>query len=190
MKSLFLSLTAFGIALAAIADNPKKPNLIRAQSKKILVAYYSWSGNTRTLAQQIQTATGADLFEIKPVKDYPTDFDACTKQADKEIKSNFHPELMAMPTNIESYDIVFVGSPNWWGTIAPPVAAFLTKANLQGKTIVPFCTHGSGGIQHVLTDIVKLAPKSNALNGIGIAGDAINSAKPNVDKWLQELKLQ
>jgi flavodoxin len=84
--------------------------------QKILVVYYSWSGNTRAVAQQIQSLTEADIFEIKPVKPYPENYSECVKQARKEIDDNYKPKITGTVENIAQYDVIFVGSPNWWST--------------------------------------------------------------------------
>jgi flavodoxin len=157
--------------------------------KKILVAYFSWSGNTRTVAQQIQSLTDADIFEIKPAKPYPEDYNECVTQAKKEIDEGYKPELNGRAENISQYDIIFVGSPNWWGTIAPPVATFLTSYNFSGKTIIPFCTHGSGRQANLFKDIAKLTPNSTAKKGFAVDGSTARRAKPDVKKWLQELEI-
>ena len=109
--------------------------------KKMLVAYFSHSGNTRTVAEQIREATGADIFEIEPAAAYPTNYQAVVDQAKKEVNSGFKPALKSKPENLGKYDIIFVGSPCWWYTIAPPVATFLSSYDLSGKTIAPFMTH-------------------------------------------------
>ena len=104
---------------------------IPAQKKgideKILVVYFSHSGNTRTVAEQITRSTGADLFEIQPQEAYPTDYHSVVDQAKKEINTNHRPALKNDVQDFDKYDIIFVGSPNWWSTIAPPVATFLER---------------------------------------------------------------
>jgi flavodoxin len=157
--------------------------------QKILVVYYSWSGNTRAVAQQIQSLTEADIFEIKPVKPYPEDYNECVKQARKEIDDGYKPELSGMVENIAQYDIIFVGSPNWWSTIAPPVATFLSQNDLSGKTIIPFCTHGGGRQANLFKDIAKLCPHSTTKKGFVVDGSTARRAKPEVKKWLQELEI-
>lgn len=121
---------------------------IPAQKKgideKILVVYFSHSGNTRTVAEQITRSTGADLFEIQPQEAYPTDYHSVVNQAKKEINTNHRPALKNDVQDFDKYDIIFIGSPNWWSTIAPPVATFLERHDFSGKTIVPFMTHGGG----------------------------------------------
>jgi flavodoxin len=160
-----------------------------SKPSKILVVYYSWGGNTRAVAQQIQSLTDADIFEIKPAKPYPEDYNECVTQAKKEIDEGYKPELNGKAENISQYDIVFVGSPNWWGTIAPPVATFLTSYDLSGKTIIPFCTHGGGRQANLFKNIAKLCPNSTAKKGFVVDGTTARRAKPDVKKWLQELEI-
>ena len=166
------------------------PRAEAAQGKKILIAYYSWSGNTRAMASHIKTATGGDIFEIVPVKPYPSVYRECTDQAKKEINAGFKPELKTKLPDLKAYDAVFVGSPCWWGTIAPPVATFLTKADLAGKTVVPFMTHEGSGMGHSESDIKKLCPKSTVKDGLPIRGGSVSGAANDVAKWVKELGLQ
>ena len=121
--------------------------------KKVLVVYYSYSGNTEAVAKQIAQAAGGTLFEITTSHQYPEAYNAMTSQAKKEIQAGFKPELTSKPENWEDYDMVFVGSPNWWGTYAPAVAAFLAAYDFKGKTVVPFFTHGGGGMQNCERDM-------------------------------------
>ncbi|HOQ51880.1 MAG TPA: flavodoxin, partial [Candidatus Atribacteria bacterium] len=111
----------------------------------ILIAYYSRSGNTRKLAQLIHQKVGGTVHEIQPEIPYPASYNATVEQAKKEIQAGFRPPLKTKIEHIEAYDTIFLGSPNWWSTIAPPVATFLEENDLSGKTIIPFCTHGGGG---------------------------------------------
>ena len=156
---------------------------------KILVVYYSWSGNTRAVAQQIQSLTEADIFEIKTVKPYPEDYNECVKQAKKEINEGYQPAIIGKVENLSQYDVIFVGSPNWWSTIAPPVATFLTSYNFAGKTVIPFCTHGGGRQANLFRDIAKLCPDATLKKGFVVDGVTARRAKPDVKKWLQDLEI-
>ncbi len=158
-------------------------------NKKILVVYYSWSGNTREIATQIKNATDADIFEIVPEKAYPKDYNACVDQAKKEINADYRPPLKSKIDNIQKYDVIFVGSPNWWSTIAPPVATFLSTYKLDGKTIVPFITHEGSRMGRSVSDIKKLCPKSTVLDGLPIRGGSVKNAQADVLKWLREIDM-
>lgn len=166
---------------------------VQAQSssatKKILVVYFSHSGNTKEIANQIKDLTGGDIFEIQPVNAYPSDYQACVDQAKKEINAKYRPALKTRVKNISSYDIIFVGSPCWWSTMAPPVATFLSSYDLSGKTIVPFMTHEGSEMGRTVSDIKKLCPKSTVTEGLAIRGSDVKHAKGNVMKWLREKKL-
>lgn len=160
-----------------------------SDSGKILVAYFSHSGNTRVIAEQIQSAAGGDIFEIRPVENYPSGYNAVVDQAKKEIDSNYKPALETQLSDIESYDIIFIGSPDWWSTIAPPVASFLSGGNLSGKILIPFITHEGTGMGHSAADIKKLSPGSTILEGLPVRGGSVNRAHDDVIKWLRKIKI-
>jgi flavodoxin len=158
-------------------------------NNKILVTYFSHSGNTREIALQIKEATGADLFEIVPVNPYPTNYDAVVEQAKQELKVDYRPELKSAVSNIASYDVIFVGSPNWWGTITPPVMTFLSTHDFSGKTIVPFITHEGSGLGRSERDVKRSAPGATVLEGQSFRGRDVKYARNDVLKWLREIKL-
>lgn len=158
-------------------------------SKKILVVYFSHSGNTKVIANQIKDLTDGDIFEILPAKAYPSDYQACVDQAKKEINANYKPTLKTKLKNISSYDMIFVGSPCWWATMAPPVATFLSSYDFTGKTIVPFMTHEGSRMGRYASDIKKLCPKAKILEGLPVRGSNVKEAKGNVNKWLREIKV-
>ena len=169
-------------------------NRLNAQSvssdNKILVVYYSWSsnGNTRYMAQQIQEATGADIFEIVPVNAYPSDYHECVEQARVEINNKHKPDIKGTVENFDAYDIIIVGSPNWWNTIAPPVATFLTNYDFKGKTIMPFMTHGSTRMGTTVNDIQELCPSATVTSGLPIQGESVRdeSTLSEIAKWLND----
>jgi flavodoxin len=153
----------------------------------ILVAYFSRSGNTRRIANLIQQQVGGTLYEIQPQVPYPALYNACVEQAKKEIQAGHRPVLQSTVDHIESYDTVFVGSPNWWSTIAPPVATFLSEYDFSRKTIVPFCTHGGGGLGRIARDIARLCPRSTVLSSFEIYGAGRGDAQARMSAWLGEL---
>ncbi len=158
--------------------------MIAESQNKTLVAYYSWSGKTKTIANFIQELTGADIFCIEPLDAYIQDYSACCDQAKEEINRGYHPELKDTVENIEQYDTIYIGTPNWWSTMAPPVATFLASHDLKGKTVIPFCTYGGGGKGHIFTDMNKLCPEVNTLKGFVCSGSIAKSAKNEIKTWL------
>ncbi|WP_320053550.1 flavodoxin [uncultured Acetobacteroides sp.] len=159
------------------------------KSKRVLVAYFSHSGNTRVIAQYIQEISGGDLFEIVPVKQYPTDYNSVVDQAKKEINAGYKPALKSKLASIDRYDVIFIGSPNWWSTIAPPVSTFLSSFNFSGKTIIPFITHEGSRMGRSVIDIKKLCPQSTVLEGYACRGSNVKDAHDEVANWLQKINM-
>ena len=158
-------------------------------NKKILVAYFSYSGNTREIANQIHKRVGGDIFEIQVVKLYPDDYNAVVKQARQELNSGHKPALKTKIENIKSYDLVFIGYPNWCSTVPAPVRVFLSEYDFSGKTIIPFCTHEGSGLGRSATDISKLCPQSTLLDGVAIRGREVKTAQNKVVEWLRKIKI-
>ena len=156
-------------------------------AEHILVVYFSRSGNTRKIANLIHLEVGGTVHEIQPEVPYPNSYNAVVDQAKEEIQAGYRPALRSTLDHVESYDTVFVGSPNWWNTIAPPVATFLSEHDLSGKTIVPFCTHGGGGLGRVGTDITRLCPQSTILSSLEIYGSGGVHAQARVSAWLRKV---
>ncbi len=156
-------------------------------TKKILVAYFSHSGNTREIANQIHTSVNGDIFEIVAVDPYPSGYDEAVEQARKELREEYRPELKTKVENMDSYNVVFVGYPIWWGTVPRPVATFLSEYDFSGKTIIPFCTHEGSGLGRSVEDITKLCPQSTILDGLAVRGSDIKNAKNEVSERLREL---
>lgn len=184
MKQIILILT---VGLSFFGEGIKAQE--NSKPMKILVAYYSYSGNTRTVAKQIQEVTGADLFEIAVNEAYPTDYQQLLDRAKREIHDGVKPVLKEMPENLAEYDVIIVGSPNWWSTIAPPVNSFLSNANLTDKKLAVFVTHGGGGMAKCETEARKVCPQAKTLKGFAVNGSSVNSAAPHVMKWLKEIGL-
>jgi flavodoxin len=149
-------------------------------TKKILVAYYSHTGNTREIANQIHKSVGGDIFEIQTVTTYSDDYEEVKKRARQELGSGYKPALKTKINNIKSYDIVFIGYPIWWGTFAAPVKTFFSEYDFSEKTIVPFCTHGGSGLGRSITDIAALCPHSTILDGLAVWGKDAKTAQNDV----------
>ena len=156
-------------------------------TEQILIAYFSRSGNTKKISKLIRQEIGGTLHEIQPETPYPKPYDAVVDQAKEEIQAGYLPALKTSIDHIESYDIVFVGSPNWWNTIAPPVATFLSTYDLSEKTVVPFCTHGGGGLGRIGRDISKLCSHSTVLDSFEIYGSGTGNVQSQVSAWLRKI---
>ena len=161
----------------------------KSATKKILVAYFSHSGNTREIANQIHENVGGSIFEIVTVNPYPSNYDEVVKQAKQEQESGYKPTLKTKIENIESYDVIFIGYPNWCGTIPRLVAAFLSEYHFSGKTIVPFCTHEGSSLGRSITDSNKLCPQSTMLDCLAVRGRNVKNAQNEVSEWRHELEM-
>lgn len=157
--------------------------------KRILIAYFSWSGNTKKIAEEIQARVGGDMFEIDTAVPYPSDYnETAYGVAKKQHEENILPELKDNG-DVSNYDIVFVGTPAWWYTMAPAVKTFLTENDFTGKTIIPFVTHGGGGGYHIADDMAQIAKGVTVVKNQLVVYDRGNSGtSKEIDKWLAEVK--
>ena len=160
-------------------------------NKKVLVAYFSWSGNTAEAAKYIAKKTGADLFRIERVNPYPIDYQPCTEEAKAEKERGERPAIKSEVKNMEQYDVVLVCVPVWWYTAPMPVFTFLEQYDLSGKTVIPFCTAYSG-TSSTLRDIISATPKSDHRDGICVVtkemdGKGMDRKQGEIDKWLDKL---
>ena len=154
-KTILLTLTTL-FAAAESGDAQTAPN-----DKKVLVAYFSHSGNTRAVAERIAAATGADLFEIVPQKPYPAEYRAVVDQARREIGADYRPALKTDLPDAGRYDVIYIGSPCWWHQPAMVVCTFLEAYDLKDKVIVPFITYGATTyLNESMQKIYKLTPDS------------------------------
>ena len=159
-----------------------------AAEGKTLVAYFSWSGNTASVAKAIAGALGAELFEIKTTKPYPEDYNATLDVAKAEQGRNTRPELSTHVGDMGQYDTIFLGYPNWWGTLPMPIFTFLEEYDFSGKRVIPFVTHGGSSFGRSLGDIRKLAPKANLEEkGLSVRGTSASGAGNQVIAWLEGL---
>ena len=136
-----------------------------------LIVYYSYSGITRRLAEDIALITDGDLRELKPQKPYSFSYNTAVKEVREEIERGYCPTLIQGAETIENAEVIFIGSPNWLKTFAPPVLSFLRAVDLSKKTIIPFCTHGGGGFGRMIEDYKKECKNSIIKDGIALKGD-------------------
>ena len=152
----------------------------------ILIAYFSWGGNTRGIAQEIQRQTEAELFEIELVTPYSTDYNTVLDQAQRDQNAQARPELSVHVEDMDQYDTIILGYPNWWASIPMPIASFLEEYDFSGKTIIPFCSHGGGRFGQSLTAITKLVPDAVLGEGLAISYSGGSSLADDVAEWLTE----
>lgn len=162
------------------------------KGQKVLIAYYSRTGNTREVAGQIHQRIGGDLFEVRTVQAYPAAYRATTDQAKREQQENARPALTAKVADMAGYGVVFVGYPNWWGTLPMGFFTFLEQYDFAGKLIVPFCTHEGSHLGRSVADLRKLCPRATIAEGISLRGGNsgyVSSAdgRNEVAAWLKSL---
>jgi len=177
--SVLLPLAA---GLSASAGPAGAQNL--TPNTKVLVAYFSRTGNTRVIAGQIRRALDADLFEIQPARSYPEDYEATVSQATREREAGYEPPLRTAVPNMSPYDLVFLGFPIWGMTTPPVIRSFLSGHDLSGKTLVPFITHGGYGLGQSLAVVAEHAPKARLLEGFAMQADQERETLTRVTGWL------
>src|SRR5271157_2261 len=169
-------------------------------NSKSLIAYFSRKGNnyvagsianlpignTEVIAKKIQKLTGSDIFQIRTVKSYPEDYTETTNVAREEQRENARPELTEIVSNMDSYDVIYIGYPNWYGTMPMAVFTFLESYDFSGKTIIPYCTHEGSGMGSSERDIKKLCPNAKVLSGLAIRGGSVDRADKDVANWLKK----
>ena len=175
-------IAAFGLGCSkeAEASGTTDTNKVVVSAGKMAVVYFSWSpdGNTRFAAETIAKKAGAALFEIKAEAPYNSDFHKCCDEAKPECYGKkLRPIKPIEGLDLAKYDVVFVGTPDWWGTMAPPVRTWVTqnKDALKGKTVCLFQTHGGGGMQSLGRDFAALLPESTVLEPKAFSGSSIKS---------------
>lgn len=154
-----------------------------------LVAYFSWSGNTRGMAELIAQETGGDLFEIATVNPYTDDYNELLDIAQQEQSEDARPELNEQVENWDSYDTVFVGYPNWWSDAPMAVYTFLESYDFTGKTLIPFNTSASGGFGRSLSGIEESAPGATVLEGLALTESELGEEQARITSWLEGLAL-
>lgn len=169
-----------GTVAAIGAANPEPAN----EGSDVLIAYFSWGGNTRGIAEEIASQTGFDLFEITCATPYSNDYSTVLEQAQADQNVQARPELAARVENMEQYSTIILGYPNWWASIPMPIASFLEAYDFTGKTILPFCSHGGGRFGQSLTAISKLAPNAALLDGLAISYSGGQGLSNDIAQWL------
>ena len=185
------------------------------RDNNILIAYFTWAdntvvedpssvdvdattsasvlapGNAAKLASWIQQEVGGDLHSIVVEEPYSSDYDECLDRAADEKAENARPALASHVDNMEDYDIVFLGFPNWWYTLPMPVLTFVEEYDWSGKTVVPFVTHGTGGLSSTIRDLTAALPEDvTILDPIGVYRPEVDDSQPAVQAWIVGLDLE
>ena len=168
---------------SSVGDRGNYTDVDAASSASVLAP-----GNTAQMAQWIQETVGGDLFPIVVSDSYPDNYDACMDRAADEKAENARPELKNHLANMEDYDVIFLGFPNWWYTAPMAIFSFLEEYDFSGKTVVPFCAHGTGGVAASVRDITAALPGScRILETFDVYRADMSSARPKLEQWLQDL---
>ena len=192
---------------ASTEQQPEEPS--NAQESGVLVAYFSWAdnavidgevdavaspsvtapGNVQQLAQWVSERTGGDLFSIQVTEPYSSDWDACLERANQERAEDARPELTASVEQLERYDTVFLGYPNWWYGVPMALLSFLEENDLSDKQVYLFCSHGTGGLASSVEQIDEALPDSTALseNVFDVYEEDAASSQQDILAWLEEL---
>lgn len=167
------------VAMCAASCGTKK------EEPKTLVLYYSLTGTTQTVAEEIANRLGADMEEITCVDPYDTNFQACIQRCLQEREAGTVVEINPVKADLSQYDVIFIGYPVWFGTYAPPIATFLANNDLGGKRIVPFCTFGSGGLESSVKDMTAAQPDADVARGYGVRAARLKTMPFEVDQFLK-----
>jgi flavodoxin len=175
---------ALGISCSG-ADTQSKSTELNG-SQKVLVVYYTRTGNTKQMADTIHGLAGGDCIELKTVAPYPSSYDAILEQARREINSGYKPPL-ATSVDINAYGVIFIGYPIWHGTAPPPVISFLSEYDFSGKTVIPFCTSGSSSGDTSFRNVERICSQANVLEGLQIRGASVGSSNSVIIGWLRRI---
>ncbi|MBQ6512435.1 flavodoxin [Methanobrevibacter sp.] len=143
-------------------------------------------GNTEVIAEYIQEFTSADLFKVESEVDYPEDYMKCIDVAKKELEDDARPEIKESLDDISDYETIYIGFPNWWGTLPMPMWTQLEKLDFTGKTVKPFVTHEGSGFGKSLNDLDRLCSGAEIKKGISIPGANVYEAKDKVNLWIND----
>lgn len=168
---------------------------------KTMIVYYSrtgenyWNGsiknlekgNTETVAEMVADMTGGDLFEVETVKTYPEDYYQCIDEAKAELQRGDRPEVKAYADDLEDYDTIYVGYPNWWGTMPMVMFTFLEHYDLSGKRIITFCTNEGSGMGGSERDLKKICKGAKVEKGLSIHGAEAAQSRSKVEAWVRKM---
>ena len=178
------------VAYFSYAENAALPDDVDASASASIQPWNgALTGNTGVVADMIAQATGADLFSIRTVEQYPDTYDATLDQGRQEQSDGARPERATHLENLDSYDTIFLGFPNWWGDMPMAVYTFLDEVDLSGKTVIPFVTSGGSGFSNTISTIQQMEPQATVQEGLSIGASSATGAQQQVESWLSELGL-
>lgn len=157
------------------------------EAGNVLIVYFSQTGNTETVANIIHDNVGGDIVKLETTEAYPSDYDELVDYAHQEQQEDARPELSTVIENIEQYDTIFLGYPNWWGDMPMAIYTFLDTYDLSGKTIAPFITHGGSGLSGTPENIQEEELNASVTEGLAIDGDEASDSSEGVVEWLNSL---
>lgn len=170
-------------------NNENNNNDNETDELSTLVVYFSNSGNTEILANFIHNYVGGDIVALEPTVAYPEDYNDLLDVAQEEQQSDARPEFNDLNIDIEDYDTIFIGYPNWWGDMPMIIYTFFDTYDLSGKTIAPFNTSGGSGLSRTVGTIRELEPDATVTDGFTVLGDNVNHAMSDVEEWIDSLNL-
>lgn len=192
-------------------DMNEEKETIESKENNILIAYFTWAentvvenpetvdvdastsasvlppGNAGKMANWIQEITEGEIFKIVNTEMYPSDYDMCLDVAAEEKANDYRPELLTEVENMEKYDVIFLGYPNWWYTAPMAIFSFIESYDLSGKTIILFVTHGTGGLASSVVDVEEALPDSSFLEPIGVYRPEVDDSEDYVKDWVESL---
>lgn len=175
--------------LTETSDSPELEEMSQVTENEVkeLVVYFSWSGNTEGVANEIAAQTGADVFKIVPQTAYSNDYDTVVDLARQEQRDNVRPEIAEAIENLDDYEVIYVGFPNWWGDMPMILYTFFDNYDFSGKTIAPFCTSGGSGLSDTVSEIQSLEPEATVTDGLHIRDNNVEDASESVTDWLKSI---
>ena len=145
-------------------------------------------GNTEKAAEMLADLTGGELYKIQQAQPYSEDYQTCIAEAKADLQRKARPEVLDLPEDLDVYDEIYLGYPNYWGTMPMAVYTFLEHCDLTGKTIHPFCTHEGSGLSRTVQDIQKAAPGAAVTKGLALYGSGVDSARAALEQWVREVE--
>lgn len=172
----------------SVPETTDPNNMTKEEDNSVVLIDGEVLGNTQYVTKVIQENTGADIFRIEPKTPYTTDHDDLVDLAKEEQNDNARPELKVNVENIDQYDTIFIGYPNWWGDMPMILYTFFDNNDFSGKTIIPFNTHGGSGFSSTISTISELEPDAVVnKDGYTVSRNNVQEAEPDVIRWLQEM---